>query len=307
MTARKIIAVLCAAVIAAGMTGCGGKDSSSSAVQNSSSDEKSDPAAAESSAPDADSSSEAESDAAEDSGSAQNEQGELIKKAYDFVSGESWSMKVTFTDSEGNVTDIVRTVNGGDFYQLESSSIGSSGVIKVGEEAYDFNNVCGIYRKSSLNETANIISTVVEENLPQTATHITPDDSEAYDVEEYTYTGDTYITVLDFCFDKETGYPVKLTTTYSIEGQDDLVEKREYSELTTEIDESVFDLSCIDGLADFDSMTGEERQVYCGGVFGSAGVTNDELSAENISTETLKTISYDDFVGLVYKYGYDAE
>ena len=80
--------------------------------------------------------------------------------------------------------------------------------------------------------TGNLIVQTVKQSLEPTKTHIDPEESKKYDAEEYTYTAGTYITVLDFYFDKTTGELKKYTVTYSIEGRDNQVETREIEKMS---------------------------------------------------------------------------
>lgn len=341
MIRLKITAALCAALIAVMCTACNDSGSDKKSVSKSSSVSKTDKSDSK------DSSDDNNSDGSPDSenSSQTDNSGTLLKKTYDLLNSESYSFRMKYTDFEGRVTEVYRAADGDDFYQLQTNDIGESGSIRVGEECYDFDMVCGIYRKSSAEKPDSIIESVIEENLPQTSTHIDEADTELYNVEEYTYTGDTYITIMDFCFDKSTGALVKYTTTYSVEGDDDITETREFydfipafepmevlssvgdssavtedSSLTEssavdsssaaetepqEIDKSVFDTAFIQSLVDFNNMTEERRLGYCQAIFVTAGVTPEELDQADITDEKLKTISYEEFTSVVYLYGYN--
>lgn len=358
MNRLKILAVLCAVTAAALCAGCSDGADPSSAGNKSKKPSASSQTADDSQGKEKPGGSQEDS---EDSGAdgAEDQLGEHILQAYDFLQNESYSMKIRYTDSKGEVTEIYRAVSGGDFYQRQVNSIGESGSIRVGEECYDYDLVCGIYRKSSAERLDSVIESVVEQKLPATSTHIEPQDAELYDVEEYTYTGDTYITVMDFCFDRDTGSLVKYTVTYSVEGEDDVTETREFYDFipsasvqdtvssesaadvseadigssraehgtdsaessdsseapadtdssmpeVQEVDMSVFDVSFIRGLADFDNMTEERRLGYCQAIFVTAGITYDELAGYDMTDDKLKTISYEDFIYLVYTCGYDS-
>ena len=254
---------------------------------------------------------------------------EHIMQLYNFMSREDYSIDMDMTDAEGKVTHIYRVVRGDDYYQLQTDNVGTKGSIRLDGVSYDFDNVCGIYRQTDKDELDSIAKAVVEQDLPATATHIDPNDAAVYDVEEYTYTGSTYIAVIDFCFDRKTGVPVKYTTTYTVEGVDDRKEVRVINSLKPEgcfsadgvtsdgedittdtqehtgIDDSVFDLSFTTKLKDFGALSEEARMGYCQAIFVTAGVSSDELAGEDITDEKLKNISYEDFIYLVYTYGYD--
>lgn len=224
MIRLKITAALCAALIAVTCTAC--SNSSSDKDKNNSFKKASSDKAESSDAKD--SSADKESSPDSKDSALDNNNDTLLGRFCDFLSGESYSFRMKYTDFDGKVTDVYRVCDGNDFYQLQTNDIGESGSIRVGEECYDFDLVCGIYRKSSNEKLDSIIESILDEGLPQTATHIDEEDAQLYNVEEYTYTGDTYITVMDFCFDKSTGALVKYTSTYSVEGDDDITETREF-------------------------------------------------------------------------------
>lgn len=246
-----------------------------------------------------------ESSLADDSSKVVNEQGELIQKAAEFFRKDTYSFKVKYTSTDGSVTDITRAVSGDNIYQLQENDIGTGGFIRVDGQSYEFDNVCGIYRKSEATSLDSIVLSVVDENLPMTDAHIDGEDAEKYDVEEYTYAGDVFITVLDFYFSKEDGTLVKYVSTYSVEGDDDISEVREIYDMSDTADESLFDAEKATSLSDFDNMTEDQRLGYCQGICATAGVTTDEMYEFGTDTDKLKTISYDDFVSLVYAYGYN--
>ena len=152
--------------------------------------------------------------------------------------------------------------------------------------------------------SASKLESIVKQNLPRTYGHINSDEADDFDIEEYTYTGDTYITAIDLYFDKSDGSLKKYTQTFTIEGSDDTVSEYTVDELSGDADDSLFDVSQATSLVDFDSMSEDQRLGYCQGIFNKAGVTTDNLSAGGYQTDDLKTISYDSFVSLVYTYGY---
>lgn len=342
MIRLKITAALCAALIAVMCAACSDSGSDKDISSKNSAVSEAD----KSDGKDSSSDSDADSSVGGNEDSSQTDYSNtLLGRTYDFLNSESYSLRIKYTDFEGKVTEIYKVSDGDDFYQLQTNDIGKSGSIRVGEECYDFDLVCGIYRKSSAEKPDSIIESVIEEHLPMTSTHISEEDAEMYYVEEYTYTGDTYITVMDFCFDKSTGALVKYTATYSVEGEDDVTETREFydfipafepmevlssdgdsslaaedssvtesslddnsSEAETviqEIDRSVFNTDFIQTLVDFSNMTEERRLGYCQAIFVTAGVSADELAQAEITDEKLKTISYEEFTSIVYLYGYN--
>ena len=248
--------------------------------------------------------------------------GQFIMQAYDMLQSSQYVLRLTYTDPEGFDTDIYRVVDGDDYYEVQTNEIGESGCISVNGEAYDFDNVCGIYRRRTQGKPETLIETVVEERLPATDTNVDPNVAADLEVEEYTYTGGTYITVMDFYFDKVTGVPVRYTTRYMVEqenGDEGMTETRTVKEImygaggeltatdgeSHELDRTVFDTSFISKLADFDGMSPEQKLGYCQAIFVTANVTADELTEAGFDEEKLKKISYEELTSLVYTYGYD--
>ncbi|MBR1864042.1 MAG: hypothetical protein IJ806_08155 [Ruminococcus sp.] len=277
--------------------------------------------------------------------------GKYIMQAYQFLQSETYSIKIGYTDHRGNNESIYRVVDGGNYYQLERNDIGCGGSIFLDGSGYDFDLVCGVYKENRSKRPESLIESVVEQDLPATSTHIDPIDAQKYAVEEYTYTGGTFITVMDFYFDRDCGLPVKYVTHYMVEeengdesreevryirdiypkaffglpedavidaqptgGEDISTDGEDFfdMDITTDsqdgsqdIDRSVFDISFLDKLMDFDDMTGEQKQGFCTAIFVTAGVSTEELTGAGFNDESLKNISFDDFVSLVYEYGYD--
>lgn len=231
--------------------------------------------------------------------------GQFIMQAYDMLQSSQYVLRLTYTDPEGFDTDIYRVVDGDDYYEVQTNEIGESGCISVNGEAYDFDNVCGIYRRRTQGKPKTLIETVVEERLPATDTNVDPNEAADLEVEEYTYTGGTYITVMDFYFDKVTGVPVRYTTRYMVEqenGDEGMTETRTVKEImygaggeltatdgeSHELDRTVFDTSFISKLADFDGMSPEQKLGYCQAIFVTANVTADELTEAGFDEEKLK-------------------
>lgn len=242
--------------------------------------------------------------------------GEYIMKAYKLLKSERYSVKITYTDPDGFMTDIYRVVDGDNYYEQRTNSLGESGSICIGENSYDYDKLCGIYRRRDEGRPESLIETVIDQALPATDINKDPNESAKYAVEEYTYTGDTYITVMDFYFDKVTGLPVKYTTRYVVEeenGDEGMTEIRTINEIiaedsdsavtdgeTAEIDRSVFDTSFIDKLTDFDRLGSEQKLSYCRTLFARVGVTQEQLDELDIDDDRIKGISYDELTALVY-------
>lgn len=307
MNIKKTTAVFCAALCLVCLGGCSDKENSSgeSSVQDSQL-ESSYETANESSEGDSSSLSTQEDSSGQDDSSEsgdENTLGEGLQKAYEILSGDSYSMKVTYKNNEGDV-EIYRVKNNNDFYQLQEDRVGKGGIISVDGVCYDFDYVCGIYKEGSPDEFQTVIENVVQMNLPRTQTHINEEDAQNYAVEEYTYTGDTYITTIDFYFDKDTLDLVKYTSFYSVEGEDDLEETREITLLSEQADETVFDISQVENLINFNEMTEEKREGYCQGICLAAGITQEDMTLYGITQEEFQNISYEDFVDFVHSYGY---
>lgn len=296
---KKTAAVLIATLICFGMTSCSSSsnntDDSSSAVSSSSSSSTSNSSSASSS--NSDSSSVAET--------TKNKQGKLITKAAEFFKNKQYSFVEKLTDDEKNVTEITYIADGDNFYQLQQNKYGKSGVVRNNGYAYDFDYVCGIYAAAT-DIDGNIVANVVSDNLPKTSTHINAQLSEKYDAEEYTYVGDTYITVLDFYFSKKDGELKEYTVTYSIEGQDDITEKRVLSDMKSTItkkQKSLISTTPIKELVHFDNLSETDKQSYCQKICKKYDISNENISDGGLSDDKFKTISYKDFVTFVYKYG----
>lgn len=190
------------------------------------------------------------------------EQGELIKKAYEKF-GENYTLKERITDNNNKSSTVTLTVKGDDFCRMQETSAGKSGTLKAGEEAYDFDYVCAMYKTAEEPQSENMIKAVVDNKLPQTKTHISEDDLKDYDVEEYTYAGGTYMTVLDFCFDKNSGELVKYHVCYITEGNDDLVQTREITDISDKADSELLNLGAVKALTDFEKLDAEKRLEFC--------------------------------------------
>lgn len=286
MIRLKITAALCAALIAVTCTAC--SNSGSDKDKNNSFKKASSDKAESSDAKD--SSADKESSPNSKDSALDNNNDTLLGRFCDFLSSESYSFRMKYTDFDGKVTDVYRVCDGNDFYQLQTNDIGESGSIRVGEECYDFDLVCGIYRKSSNEKLDSIIESILDEDLPQTATHIDEEDAQLYNVEEYTYTGDTYITIMDFCFDKSTGALVKYTSTYSVEGDDDITETREFYDFIPAFEpaEDSFSVtdSGMDSSADIQdsSQSGSQDSSFMPETGNSEGIDRSIFDASFINT-----------------------
>lgn len=259
--------------------------------------------ASEDSAPDS-----AGSEDGEDSEAVQEEYtaGEYITAAAELFSGSyTYVTRHVYSDNEDVTIETTQVTDGENVY-ISSSESGNDGLdgnfvyLYTGSAAYNIDLNLKTYAETSASSYLNVVQSVFDYELEQTSTHI-PTDTEGYIVEEYTYTGDTYITAYDFYFTEE-GDLEKYTAVYSIEGDDDLVETVEIVSIEPEADESLFDVSVLDDLTDFNAMSEDERLGFCQGICGVYGISTDEMYELEITTDDLKRISFDDFFNLVYTY-----
>ncbi len=230
--------------------------------------------------------------------------GPLLEKACELFRSGTYSFECDLTDSEGNVTHIIRHVAPNNYYQLQSNAIGSSGSVCKNGTAYDFDNVCRLCASSTDKELDNTILQVADMQLPHTANHINKVDLQEYDIEEYTYTGETYITAFDFYFSKDNGELVKYVTTYSVEGSDDIVETREFTSMSSQVDETLFNIGIVSNLTNFDDLTQDDCREMFSQICDNAGVTDSDMAAYGTDREKLGRLGYNDIVELVYTYGY---
>lgn len=228
--------------------------------------------------------------------------GERLKAVYDIYSKGTYTLECTLTgtDIDGEIK-LLQIADGGDLYQLQTEALGSHGTVTLSGKSYDFDYVCGMYRGTVGAPKLNVVTQIVENGVPRTNTAVHED--EGYDTEQYTYTGDTYITVMDFFFDKQDGHLVKYDTTYKVEGRDDVVETRTVTRLDNEADGSVFNAYFADTLVDFDSMSEEQRLGFCQGLCASYGITPDEMSDFGVTAAELGKVDYDTLSALIHTCG----
>ena len=231
--------------------------------------------------------------------------GRDLQKVADIYRTKKYTLECTLESTElDSPVKIKRVVSGSDSYQLQTEAAGSHGTVTVNGKSYDFDRVCGMYRETDNVPGLNIVEEL--ERLGIAPGAMRDSDREKYsdyNVEQYTYTGDTYITVMDFCFDKFDGHLIKYVTRYSVEGSDDIIETRTIDRLDTEADESVFNAYFADDFVNFDTLSEEERAGFIRGVCASRGITTEELFETGISANDLKTLDYDTLFRLVYTCG----
>lgn len=317
MKTTKLLAGVCAAVLSLSMVSCSDSenknnsddiskvttttakaDSDSGKQTDSSSSKKDEKKDTNSSGADSTADSSSVSD-----NKKTNSQGEHIKKAAEFFKQENYTFEIKITDNNNKKSTLKRIVKGKDFYQETTDELGKFGSVSLNGKTYDFDMSAGIYQQNTDSSLDNIILSVVEQNLPRTQTHITSDDMKKFDVEEYTYMGDTYITVLDFYFDKKSGDLKKYVSTYSIEGSDDITVTKEVTSMSDKIDEKALNTDFLKKLKDFNSLSEDERLKLCQDLCSKYKITTDDLSDFGIDTDKLKTISFNDFISLYHNYG----
>ena len=229
--------------------------------------------------------------------------GEKLKAVYDIIDKGHYTLEceLTGTNIPGTI-DVLRVVDGSDSYQLQKEKLGSHGTVTLSGKNYDFDFVCGMYRENPSPQSLNVIEQIVKSGVPRTNSH-TSDKASEYDNEQYTYTGDTYITVMDFFFDKKDGHLVRYDMTYSVEGSDDIVETRTVKRFDTEVDSSVFNAYFADTLVNFDSMSEQQKLGFCQGLCASWGISADEMYELGVSSDSLGSVDYDTLFTLIHTYG----
>lgn len=268
--------------------GCSKKDSSSSAKDESSVTE---------------SSSADSSDGSKDSSEAEpvpTEQGDKIKAAAKFFDNEKYEFvcKVSGIGADAVITIVKDT---GVYSQVTDYGFAKSYIYCKGSETFRYDDVtkCFAHDLSSVTNApkGNIISETVKKNLPQTGSHINKELAEKYDVEEYTYTGGTYITVLDFYFDKNKGALSRYTVNYTVEGKDDETEVRDVIKMdTTDVRKTEFSENKLrEDYTDFNAMSETERDSFCRKMLEKAGAKEEDLLSAGLTMFELKKISYADF------------
>lgn len=238
----------------------------------------------------------------------ENRLGPKLQKVADIYDGKQFTLECTMTSTEfsGSVK-IKRVVSGADKYQLQTEQAGSHGTVTINGKCYDFDYACGMYRETDSEPELNVVEQIRAMGLaPEAGRSLAPEDEKTYDFEIYTYTGETYITTLEFFFDKQDGHLVKYITEYRVEGRDDMVETRVIDRLDSSVDSSVFNAYFADDLVNFTEMSEEERLGFCRGVLASRGITAEELFELGISAADLKTIDYNTLFRLVYTYDSNA-
>ena len=184
---NKISLCLTAAALALSLVSCGGGSSSTQSGTPRSTVKP--PVEADVSAPD-DSEDEP----------VQSHIGARLTSAYEILSGDKYTFKCTLeADDLAEPVTIERYKSGSRLYQSQQTSAGKRGFLVTDGKVYEFDYLTYSYTDEGI-ALPDVIESVVKENLPQTSTHIAAKEGEA--AEEYTYMGDTFITVYDFYFDE---------------------------------------------------------------------------------------------------------
>lgn len=286
MNLYKKTLILLAALVFAFTAGCSKKNDSS--AQDQSSDAVS-----------------SQSDSSQDDSSTQSQapvkvdQGDKIKAAAGFFENEKYEYicKVTGSGADAVVT---LAKNNGVCKQTTDYGFTKSVIYCKGADTFRYDGITKAFVKEigkiTTDPTGNLITETVKKELPPTSTHINAEDAKKYDAEEYTYTGGTYITILDFYFDKKTGMLSKYTVTSSVEGKDDEVETRQVLRMTSK-DTADIDFSEIElrnDYTDFSALSETDREQFCKKLFERRGVKEEDLYEAGLTMFDLKKISYDD-------------
>lgn len=282
---NKILCAAAALTVVFSVSGCGKSEDSSSVQESVKDSSVSDSAESE---------IESKSDA--------SNIGEHLKKAAKIYESGKYTLKCTVssTSYDGEIK-LTRVVDGDNIYQLQEESAGSYGVISVDGKSYDFDNACGMYKTAKSVPTNNVVQEIVNQNL-QVKVPIDAEKEKGYVCEEYTFTGDTYITNIRFYFDEKTDELKKYTMKYTVEGQDDITETRVIDSISSEVDESLFKLDKLNKMVNFEEMSEQQRLGFCQGICSSKGITSAMMSDLGIKVNDFKKIDFDTFFNLVYTY-----
>lgn len=231
-----------------------------------------------------------------------NELGEGLEKTCQLFDGDyTYKVKTTFSDApDEEITAVVRRQ--GEKVYITYTDKGSKKPDRAyycdGTNAYDIDFGLKIYSSRDVWTDYNLVQSLVEKSPEKTEAH-PPESEQEYSAEQYTYTGDTYMTVFDFYFDGD-GILKEYSVTYTVEGQDDIVQncKVEKLESSAEIKGDP-----LEKLTDFGGMTEDQRLGFCQGICGEREISTDNMYEMNITTDDLKRIDYNTFIELVYTYG----
>ncbi len=218
-----------------------------------------------------------------------------------FSGDYTYKVVTTFSDTPDEETSAVMKKQGDKVY-ITYTDKGSKKPDRAyyydGTAAYDIDFGLKIYSTREVWNDYNLILSLINSDPENTEAHPS-DDEDGFTTEQYTYPGDTYMTVFDFRFDKDNTL-VDYTVTYTVEGQDDIVQSCKVNSLKEKAEISGDPL---EGLNDFGNMTEDQRLGFCQGICGERGISTDNMYEMNITTDDLKRIDYETFTTLVYTYG----
>lgn len=234
----------------------------------------------------------------------EKEQGDKIKAAAKFFENEKYEYVCKVTGSGTSATITLKKATG-EVMQTTDYGFAKSCIYCKGPDTMRYDDVTKAFVMEvgsiTTDPTGNNITETVKKNLSPTKTHIDSELEQKYDVEEYTYTAGTYITVLDYYFDKTSGALSKYTITYSVEGKDDETETREILKMSSadvsKIEFSEYQIR--EKYTDFNALSEAEREKFCKDLLEKYGVKEQDLFDEGLTMFDLKKISYSDFSGFL--------
>ncbi len=302
----SLLCLMCALALIS-VTACGGSDK-----DKTSSSAKTEGTTAVSAVTDT-----AESVSAEETSSAEEQVSEAEKVPYQagelltetaklFNGAYTYEISTSFSDQPDVVTERKFVCDGDQLY----ISVKDEGGETLGADIFYLaangkmtgaDNRLKAYSVSESAENYSLIKSIIDNETERTYTHI-PEDTEGMTVEEYTYTGDTYISVYDFYFNED-GTLAKYTALYMEEGEEQLIQTTVVNKLEAVCEEGFFDGSMLEGYTDFDALTEDERLGFCQENCNKYGITTDDMNEFGIDTDEFKTIGFDKFVDLVDEYG----
>ena len=228
--------------------------------------------------------------------------GEGLENTRRLFSGDyTYKVKTTFSDTPDEEVETVVKKQGDKVY-ITYTEKGSKKPDRAyyfdGTTAYDIDFGLKIYSKREVWDDYNLILSLISKEPENTEAHPAEDDE--YFTEQYTYPGDTYITVFDFRFDKKDNTLKDYTVTYTVEGEDDIVQSCKVEKLQTGAEIKSDPLEKLD---DFGSFSEDRKLSFCLGICSDYGISTDNMYEMDITTDDLKHIDYDKFTELVYTYG----
>lgn len=330
--------LICLAAVMSITCGCGSKPASSDKKDKDKAAGKTSAAAEKADSEAEDKKTDDDSVAAEDESQAQAvpfEAGEKLAKTAELFDGDyTYSVRSSFSDDPTAQTTVVITKSGSEVHiaytdgvdestdgdkadedkdskdkkdkkdkdkkDPEDGNAPSRAYFFDGSTAYDIDLGMGIYNTREKWEDYNLILSLIDSEPEITEAHM-PDEmaEKGYSVEEYTYPGDTYITVFDFYFDKDDNLK-QYMVTYKVEGDDDLVQTCVVERLEAEAKP---DEDALEGLTDFSALDEEQRSELCLEICTQRGITSEKMSEAGIAAEELGKMDYEAFTELVYTYG----